>query len=161
MGFRTEVGPMDNADTEATAARLLRENALMTQKLRSQLPKNRDLLRKIQRTRAAAHLDEFKMTHIVVLNNHDAPHRARASRGGREIRRQSALRASRGHASFPCCVPHYPILFSKDADTGAFFCGAMLGIDEGENLFLKEGGAGHEGYRPLNLQRGAVLRRGR
>jgi tryptophan halogenase len=47
MGFRTEVGPMDNADTESTAARLLRENAAMTKQLRSQLPKNRDLLRKI------------------------------------------------------------------------------------------------------------------
>lgn len=47
MGFKTEVGPMDNADTESTATRLLRENAAMTQKLRSQLPKNRDLLRKI------------------------------------------------------------------------------------------------------------------
>ena len=47
MGFKTEVGPMDNADTESTATRLLRENAAMTKKLRSQLPKNRDLLRKI------------------------------------------------------------------------------------------------------------------
>ena len=47
MGFRTEVGPMDNADTGSTAARLLRENVAMTKKLRSQLPKNRDLLRKI------------------------------------------------------------------------------------------------------------------
>jgi hypothetical protein len=55
-------------------------------------------------------------------------------------------------AEFPLLVTHYPVLFSKDTDTGAFFCGAMLGIDEGENLFLKEGG-GHEGYRPLNLQR--------
>jgi tryptophan halogenase len=47
MGFRTEVGPMDNADTEATASRLLRESAVMTRQLRSQLPKNRDLIRKI------------------------------------------------------------------------------------------------------------------
>jgi tryptophan halogenase len=47
MGFRTEVGPMDNADTETTASRLLRENAVMTTQLRSQLPKNRDLIRKI------------------------------------------------------------------------------------------------------------------
>jgi hypothetical protein len=53
---------------------------------------------------------------------------------------------------FPLLVTHYPILLSKDSDTGAFFCGAMLGVDEGENLFLKEG-TGHEGYRPLNLQR--------
>jgi len=48
MGFRTEVGPMDNADTQATASRLLRENAVLTRQLRSQLPKNRELVRKIQ-----------------------------------------------------------------------------------------------------------------
>jgi SapC len=53
---------------------------------------------------------------------------------------------------FPHLVLHYPILFSKDADTGAFYCGAMLGFDAGENLFLSEG-KGQESYRPLNLQR--------
>jgi SapC len=52
---------------------------------------------------------------------------------------------------FPHLVVQYPILLSKSADTGAFFCGAMLGVDEGENLFLNEGS--HEGHRPLNLQR--------
>lgn len=55
-------------------------------------------------------------------------------------------------AELPLLVTHYPVLFSKDSGTGTFFCGAMLGIDEGENLFLKDG-MGHEGYRPLNLQR--------
>lgn len=52
---------------------------------------------------------------------------------------------------FPFLVVHYPILFSKDADTGAFYCGAMLGIDERENLFLDD--RGHDSYRPLHLQR--------
>ena len=47
MGFRTEVDPAENAATESTASRLLRENAAVTRKLRSQLPRNRDLLRKI------------------------------------------------------------------------------------------------------------------
>lgn len=55
-------------------------------------------------------------------------------------------------SEFPHLVVHYPILLSKDATTGAFYCGAMLGFEEGENLFLKNG-EGHEGYRPLNLQR--------
>jgi len=55
-------------------------------------------------------------------------------------------------SEFSQLVLQYPILFSKDADTGAFYCGVMLGFDEGENLFLKEG-RGYEGYRPLNLQR--------
>lgn len=92
------------------------------------------------------------MTHIVVLNN--LAHRT--------VRVQAEAAARFGDnqrfvqvvvTEFSLLVPHYPILFSKDTETGAFFCGAMLGIDEGENLFLKEGGAGHEGYRPLNLQR--------
>lgn len=48
-------------------------------------------------------------------------------------------------------VVHYPILLSKDAETGTFYCGVMLGFDEGENLFVEEGRAV---YRPLNLQRG-------
>jgi hypothetical protein len=91
------------------------------------------------------------MTNIVVLN----------SLTHRDLRVQAEASAKLGDnqrfvpvviAEFPLLVTHYPILFSKDSETGAFLCGAMLGIDEGENLFLKEG-RGHEGYRPLNLQR--------
>ena len=91
------------------------------------------------------------MTNIVVLN----------SVAHRDVRVQAEASAKFGDnqrfvpvviAEFPLLAAHYPVLFSKDSDTGAFFCGAMLGIDEGENLFLKDGG-GHEGYRPLNLQR--------
>ena len=91
------------------------------------------------------------MTNIVVLN----------VREHRDLRIQADASAKFGDAQryvqvivneFPLLVTHYPILLSKDTETGAFFCGAMLGIDEGENLFLKEGG-GQEGHRPLNLQR--------
>jgi hypothetical protein len=53
---------------------------------------------------------------------------------------------------FPLLVVHYPILFAKDAKTGEFYCGAMLGFDEGENLFLEEW-RDLEFYRPLGLQR--------
>jgi hypothetical protein len=49
---------------------------------------------------------------------------------------------------FQFLVAHYPLLFSKDAETGAFYCGAVMGFDEGENLFLDE-----DCYRPLNLRR--------
>ena len=91
------------------------------------------------------------MTNIVVLNS--VTHR--------DVRVQAEPAAKFGDnqrfvqvvvAEFPLLVTHYPILFSKDTETGGFLCGAMLGIDEGENLFLKEG-KGHEAYRPLNLQR--------
>ena len=47
MGFRTEVDPLDNLGTRATAAKLLSENISMTQRMRAQLPKNRDLTAKI------------------------------------------------------------------------------------------------------------------
>ena len=47
MGFRTEVEPEDNAGTARAAAKLIQENAMMTRQLRSQLPKNRDLMNKI------------------------------------------------------------------------------------------------------------------
>lgn len=60
-------------------------------------------------------------------------------------------------AEIPHLIPHYPILFSKDAETGAFYCGAMLGFDTGENLFSGEGA---NVYRPLNLQRGPFFTAG-
>ncbi|MDE1146156.1 MAG: tryptophan 7-halogenase [Azospirillaceae bacterium] len=47
MGFRTEVDPLDNGATAALAARLREENMAQTRKLLSQLPRNRDLIRKI------------------------------------------------------------------------------------------------------------------
>ena len=39
--------PMDTADTQPLASRLLNENLSITRRMRSQLPKNRDLIRKI------------------------------------------------------------------------------------------------------------------
>jgi hypothetical protein len=53
---------------------------------------------------------------------------------------------------FAQLVVRYPILFTKNPGTGHFYCGAMLGFDEGENLFLEEWRQ-RESYRPLALQR--------
>ncbi|USI74748.1 tryptophan halogenase family protein [Sphingomonas morindae] len=47
MGFRTEVDPLDMADGARIAARMVRENQAATRSMRQQLPRNRDLLRKI------------------------------------------------------------------------------------------------------------------
>ena len=60
---------------------------------------------------------------------------------------------------FPQLVVHYPILFSKDRNTGELYCGAMLGLDEGENLFLEEWRE-LQFYRPLSLQRVPFYARG-
>jgi tryptophan halogenase len=48
MGFRSEVDPNDNEFTQSLAIQCLQENMMMTRKMRAQLPKNRDLVRKIQ-----------------------------------------------------------------------------------------------------------------
>jgi tryptophan halogenase len=47
MGFRTEVEPLENASTEPMAAKLFNENQAVTKQMRAQLPKNRELIRKI------------------------------------------------------------------------------------------------------------------
>jgi tryptophan halogenase len=47
MGFKTEVATGDNSGTRSTAATYMNENIAMTRKLRTQLPKNRELVKKI------------------------------------------------------------------------------------------------------------------
>ncbi len=93
------------------------------------------------------------MANIVLLDRHDHA----------DLRVRTGASASWGDGQrfvqvvvreLPLLAVHYPILFSKDSETGAFFCGAMLGFDPGENLFLNEHGEGQDSYRPLNLQRG-------
>lgn len=49
-------------------------------------------------------------------------------------------------------VVHYPIVFSKNSETGQFVCSALLGFAAGENLFFKEGQ--WQGiYTPLQIMR--------
>jgi tryptophan halogenase len=47
MGFPTEVDPLDTVDMASRATQLAQENVNVTRQLRSQLPRNRDLLNKI------------------------------------------------------------------------------------------------------------------
>jgi hypothetical protein len=47
MGFRTEVTPVDAADTTALASRLVTQNERMIGEMRARLPRNRELLNKI------------------------------------------------------------------------------------------------------------------
>ncbi|MDR3525719.1 MAG: SapC family protein [Rhizomicrobium sp.] len=92
------------------------------------------------------------MTNIVVLNNTE--HRGlRVQPLGAEKRNFIGVIVN----EFSHLALHYPILFSKDADTGTFYCGAMLGFDLEENLFAADGA---KVYRPLNLQRGPFFAAG-
>lgn len=36
-------------------------------------------------------------------------------------------------------VVQYPIVFTKNGDTGQFMCSALMGLEEGENLFYEQG----------------------
>src|SRR3569833_1019297 len=97
------------------------------------------------------------MTNVVVLNNH--AHRNLKVQPGAAARYGDNKRFVAVVAGeFPFLATHYPILLTKDATTGAFLVGAMLGIDEGENLFLTD--RGMDSYRPLNLQRGPFFTSG-
>jgi SapC len=92
------------------------------------------------------------MPNIVVLNNH----------AHRKLRVHAQPSATLGDnqrfvavvvGEFSLLAMHCPLFFSKEADTGRFYCGAMLGFDQQENLFLEEHRE-QKLYRPLNLQRG-------
>lgn len=49
-------------------------------------------------------------------------------------------------------VVHFPILFTKNAETGQFVSVCLMGLEEGENLFW-QGGKMHCIYTPLNITR--------
>src|SRR6185437_10637318 len=103
------------------------------------------------RTAVRLRLEERRMTQIVPLDKE--AHRTLKVDG-----RASAAYGDNQHfvqvivSEFPHLVVRYPILFAKHVKTGQFYCGAILGFDEGENLFLDEWRE-RETYRPLALQR--------
>ena len=51
---------------------------------------------------------------------------------------------------------HYPIFFCKDTDTGNFYPAALFGLEQGENLFLEDGGWS-VGYVPMMVERQPFL----
>ncbi len=50
----------------------------------------------------------------------------------------------------------YPLLFFKDSESGSLHPVALLGFEEGENLFL-DGGSWDAPYIPLMMQRGPLM----
>lgn len=55
-------------------------------------------------------------------------------------------------SEFRKLIVHYPIVFSKNAQTGQFMCSALLGFEQGENLFWQNG-AWQGVYIPLQITR--------
>lgn len=88
-----------------------------------------------------------------------------------DVERHSGLRLDLANAGqrhfvqvvaeeFPAAATEYPILFTKNPETGAFYAGAVFGLEAGTNLFANEGAL--PGYRPADLVRqGFFLHDGR
>lgn len=55
-------------------------------------------------------------------------------------------------SEFRKLIVHYPIVFSKNANTGQFMCSALMGFEQGENLFWQSG-AWQGVYIPLQITR--------
>jgi len=52
---------------------------------------------------------------------------------------------------FLSAMPHFPILFTKHPETGAFYAGVVMGVEPGENLLTVDGAL--PDYRPADLER--------
>ncbi|WP_111642563.1 SapC family protein [Marinimicrobium alkaliphilum] len=53
---------------------------------------------------------------------------------------------------FQRLASHFPVLLTKNEDTGQFACVALFGFDPGENLFVEKD-RWQVGYVPLNIRR--------
>lgn len=95
------------------------------------------------------------MSHPVLLNNID--HKdlrvitTRSAKYGDNV-----MLAYSFAAEFRNLQAHYPIIFYKTADGTGFSAGALLGFEEGENLFLQND-AWDAAYVPLALQHSPFL----
>ena len=157
MGFRTEVDPDDNEPTEdLAAAQAERKCGHDPQAARATCPRTAICC-------ARSTSMGCSPSDITWPTSSPSTPRIIAPCAWRRPRRRAMATISAScrwsWESFPISSPTIRILFSKDAETGGFYCGAMLGIDEGENLFLTEGRS-FDAYRPLNLQRGPFFTAG-
>jgi hypothetical protein len=56
-------------------------------------------------------------------------------------------------SEFAAAAAYCPVLLVKNADTGAFYAGAMFGFKPGENLLAKGPDSGSPAYRPFDQLR--------
>ncbi|MFL6725871.1 MAG: SapC family protein [Sphingomicrobium sp.] len=92
------------------------------------------------------------MTRRVQLDNVDHQHLRVIDRAGDEVSVNQALAVP---SEFEQLQREYPILFRRDAD-GQFQSVAILGLDRGENLFLRDG-EWLTRYVPATLRRGPLF----
>jgi SapC len=93
---------------------------------------------------------EVAVTNLVVLDNQthrDVRIAAARSPGFASVNAISVI-----PREFPRLLAHYPIFFTKNADTGQFEPAALFGFTRDENLFLADG-RWDAAYVPLQIQR--------
>lgn len=91
------------------------------------------------------------MTRLVLLNNVDHQALRVITRRAPELG-DSMMYAPTFPAEFRTIQGSYPIVFQKRGDTGQFQPLALLGFEEGENLFLANG-AWDANYVPMSVER--------
>lgn len=91
------------------------------------------------------------MPRTVLLNNVDHQHLRVLTRPGAEFG-DDVMAAVAFPAEFRALQSHYPIVFRKRPDDGRFEAVALLGLQPGQNLFLR-GSTWDAAYRPLALER--------
>lgn len=91
------------------------------------------------------------MTRTVMLNKEDHRDLRIKTHYGAELG-DGVMWAQTFAAEFRSVQNYYPILFQKDSQTGKFMSVALLGLEQGENLFI-ENGQWQAGYIPLMIQR--------
>ncbi|PSJ43616.1 multidrug transporter [Sphingomonas deserti] len=81
------------------------------------------------------------------LLDHQQHAKVRISRACDESRHFAQVVAS----EFVEASIHYPVVFTKNAETGAFYAGVIMGLEQGRNLLTNDGAL--PGYRPADLER--------
>jgi len=91
------------------------------------------------------------MVKHVQLNNIDHPN-LRVRTGYSEVLGDNVMAAPVFPHEFRNLQPHYPIVFSKDANSGGFRPIALFGLEDGENLFLAADNKWDTDYVPLAVR---------
>lgn len=95
------------------------------------------------------------MSQHVLLNSNDHK-RLRVDQKAALSKEASMRNCSVVLQEFQRLVPYYPVVFTKNIDTGKFTAISVLGFDEEENLFVQDG-HWQVPYLPLNIRRNPFM----
>lgn len=95
------------------------------------------------------------MSQPVLLNSNDHKH-LRIDQKTALTKEATMRNCSVVMQEFQRLAAYYPVVFTKNMETGKFAAVAVMGFDEGENLFVEDG-QWLVPYRPLNVRRNPFM----